>query len=178
MRRELNYSREQFQKLFGKKASKMRILALVAIVLEIVFGLLAKNDVWGQNVPVPYSRIVGYILISFFLGTLIGVLYYYSLRLTAKESTIIYEDGLIRYITPYSGIIPVGKKIIYSNYYIDTRNIEKITDGDTYLTIYGDIKLSNASTSYVEEKKINKVKIPKFFGGLDELIEDLKARIE
>ena len=176
MRRQYNYSEDRYKKLYGKKTSRMRIMTLIAIGLEIVFGMLRRNGAWGEDLPMPYPVLIDIVLAVFLIGVLGVLIYHYARRRKAKESIIIYEDGLIRYITLKSRDHEGDNTAVFSNYYIE--NIRKIEDYDTHLIVYGDIKLSNVAKGDSEEKKIEKVKIPKYFGGLDELIEDLKSRID
>lgn len=168
METHFSYSKTEFKKYFGRKFRLANTLLVIAIILETVFGILSRNQtlILTSN----QGRIFNVILGIFLMFTIALVLRCIALKKFAKESTLLYNNGMIRYMTLHSGgggDIPYK----YRHYYID--NIHNIVNEGEYLIIYGNIRMVDVTGSSVDEKHINKVKILKCFEELEDFLKEM-----
>ena len=85
-----------------------------------------------------------------------------------RESYIVYDRETITYHMLKSRSATERITQEYHTYYITS--ITKIEENPYYYTVYGDIILTINRNVYEESKKTYKVKISKYFEGLDRVI--------
>ena len=65
-------------------------------------------------------------------------------------------------------------RAVYHTYHIS--HIRDIIEKPSYYEIYGRVILTETVNQHQSTKEVEKVKIPRYFDGLDNLIKDLKQR--
>lgn len=164
---------EQFNKceFIAKKSKRYKMIDFTAIGTVIMFGILRKLGFYLEEVA---GDIIPNILtISVFSGLIywaIGSVFIASERNKMRESYVLYDESSITYHMLKSRDSVGRLTQEYHTYYITS--IDRIVEGAYYYTVYGNIVLTINRNSHEESRKTYKVKIPKYFEGLDKVLGD------
>jgi len=168
---KLTCTEEQFNNFISKESKRYRRIGLAAIGTVIVSGVLRKmgfylEEVAGYIVP----NILGVWVFSGIIYWAVGSIYIFSERNKMRESYVLYDESSITYHMLKSRDSVGRLTQEYHTYYITS--IDRVVEGAYYYTVYGNIVLTINRNSHEKSRKTYKVKIPKYFEGLDKVLGD------
>jgi len=168
---------KQYREYTAQKAKRYRLLGIIAVCIVIISGILRKCGVYLEDITndiIP-NILTGIVLISL-IAWIVGSISVNVGKAAAKESYVMGSDDEIIFHTLKSrdpGV--VGQmRTVYHTYHIS--RIRDIIEKPSYYEIYGTVILIETVNQHQSTREIEKVKIPRYFDGLDNLIKDLKQR--
>ena len=171
----LVYTEKQYREYIARKSSRNRKAGIIAICIFIISGILRKCGVYLEDITIDIMPdiLTGIVFICL-AAWLLGTISIYTGKATARESYITGNENEIIYHMLKSRDLMGRMRPVYHTYHIS--RITGIIEKATYYEISGTITLTATINQYQNSRKIEKVKIPKYFDGLDNLMKDLKQR--
>jgi len=164
------YSEELFTKQIAMNAKKYRMAGLLSIIFIIGTGILNRLGIQLKEIiPTVLGNILAALALAALFSWLFHSLFLLSKRQQARESYISSNGYSLTYHVLKSRDTIGRIREVYHTWHV-TR-IEKIVETASYYIVYGDMELTEKINRGEHSKRMNMVKIPKYYNGLSELLE-------
>jgi len=168
---------KQYREYTALKAKRYRLMGIIAVCIVIISGILRKSGIYLEDITIDIMPdiLTGLVFISL-IACIAGSISVHAGKAAAKESYVMGNGDEIIYHTLKSrdpGAIG-NMRAVYHTYHIS--RIRNIIEKPSFYEIYGRIMLTETVNQHQNTREVEKVKIPKYFDGLDNLIKDLKHR--
>lgn len=166
---------KQYAEFVSQKRKRYRLMGILSICTVFAFGTLQKLGIDLVPNQTTGNVLTGIVLIGMF-SWLIHSIYFWAEKTRMKESYLVRHGDAITYHMLKEGYTEFNSTCTYHTYYIT--QINRVMQTPCYYKVYGVIELtkSDDNNNQFKTRVINKVKIPKYFNGLDELINDVKSK--